>query len=129
MWTTFRRLFTWYVEWLDRDLYFLDFHQERAFYLARTYHQLELSSWQGYRKSTPALGCVVVRPLVYGDINTCKVRRLSVVDVGCDFGVGTALFVRTIDEAREMGCRTTKPDTLPDRMEGAIRLCNSIGFV
>jgi GNAT superfamily N-acetyltransferase len=70
-------------------------------------------------------GCVALRPTGGA---TCEMKRLFVRPALRGRGWGRALAQRVVAEAKEIGYRTMRLDTLPS-MLGAIRVYESLGFV
>jgi len=73
--------------------------------------------------SRPA-GCVALRKL---DGSTCEMRMLFVQPELQGFGIGRALVVRLLEQARSMGYSTMRLDT-SRHMVSAHRLYGSLGF-
>ena len=71
-------------------------------------------------------GCIAMRKIVPG---TCEMKRLFVRPAYRSTGLGRVLVNTIIDEARKLGYTHMRLDTLPGRMDKAIALYRSIGFV
>ena len=75
-------------------------------------------------KGDAPLGCIALKPLEPG---VAEVKRLFVVENGRGLGAGKALVTAILGEARRIGYREVKLDTLP-HMAQAIALYRSFGF-
>jgi len=71
-------------------------------------------------------GCIAMRKHGPG---ICEMKRLFVRPAYRSTGLGRVLVNTIIDEARKLGYTHMRLDTLPGRMDKAIALYRSIGFV
>ena len=71
-------------------------------------------------------GCIAMRQHSPG---ICEMKRLFVRPAYRSTGLGRVLVNTIIDEARKLGYTHMRLDTLPGRMDKAIALYRSIGFV
>jgi len=125
-----RALFEEYAAWLDEDLCFQGFAQELATLpgaYSRPRGRLFLAGEAG-----EALGCIALRPLpdAAHDARSTpvgEVKRLYVRPAARGQGIGVRLARRVIDDARAIGYRALKLDTL-ERMHEARRLYAALGF-
>jgi GNAT superfamily N-acetyltransferase len=118
-----RRLFQAYADWLGVDLCFQGFAQELASLpgaYAPPAGRLLLAKAGG-----DAIGCVGLRPL---EPAICEMKRLWVEPGFAGAGIGRALALRIITEARAIGYSAMRLDTLPARMPAAQQLYASLGF-
>lgn len=114
-----------YVKSLGIDLTFQDFAREKANmpgkYAAPTGTLLLARNANG-----EAIGCVGLRPL--GPDGSCEMKRLYVDPRGRGLGAGKALAERVIDEAKRIGYKIMRLDTLQE-MTSARALYKALGFV
>ena len=118
-----RSLFIEYSERLGIDLCFQNFEKELA----------ELPG--GYALPDGRLllaifddqvaGCVALRNI--GD-GTCEMKRLYVKPEFRGKGIGRAMTVNLVEEARRLGYARMRLDTLPSQMKEAIKVYRSLGF-
>ena len=118
-----RELFLEYSEWLGLDLCFQNFEQELA----------ELPGRYGAPDGRLLLavsqrqvaGCVGLRRL---DDGVCEMKRLYVRPKFRGLGIGRAMAVHLIEEARALNYSQMRLDTLPAQMGKAIKMYRSLGF-
>lgn len=113
-----KAIFQEYADFLGVDLCFQDFGREMATFPA-IYDFLLLASVGG-----AAAGGVGLKDLGGG---VCEMKRLYVKPAHQGAGVGRALVVRVIEEARARGYRRMVLDTLPT-LKTAIALYREHGF-
>lgn len=117
------RLFREYESWLDVDLCFQSFEAELAA-LPGKYAQpggrLLLA-----KEDEKTAGCVALRKI---DVEICEMKRLFVRREFRGSGLGKKLAETLIEEARAIGYRKMRLDTLSDKMPAAVRLYHALGF-
>lgn len=118
-----RELFRQYSAWVEIDLCFQNFEKELA-ELPGEYvppdGRLLLAS-----HNAQVAGCVSLRKLGEG---SCEMKRLFVRNAFRGMGIGRDLIQAIIREAREIGYERMRLDTLPPKMNDAIKLYQSFGF-
>jgi GNAT superfamily N-acetyltransferase len=118
-----RSLFEEYAAWLRIDLCFQGFAAELAG-LPGAYAAPRGRLLLAFVGSDVS-GCVALRPI--GD-DVCEMKRLFVRAGFRGQGIGKQLGERVVQEARDIGYRMMRLDTLPS-MQSAIRLYEGLGFV
>ena len=118
-----RDLFREYADWLKIDLCFQNFEAEVA-ELPGDYAAPAGRLLLAYDNAQLA-GCIALRRF---DERTCEMKRLFVRDEFRGQGLGHQLIAAIIQEAKQIGYRYMRLDTLPPKMNDAIRLYRSYGF-
>jgi len=118
-----RSLFREYAAWLKIDLCFQNFERELA-ELPGDYVPPGGRLLLAYDSSQLA-GCIALRRL---EEQTCEMKRLFVRQEFRGQGLGRQLIAGIIQEAKQIGYRYMRLDTLPPKMNDAIGLYRSYGF-
>lgn len=117
-----RMLFTEYVDSLGFDLHFQEYEREYA-HLPGEYAppdgRLFLALYEG-----KVCGCIALRKI---DADICEMKRLYVRPGYRGEKIGRLLSEKLIAEARTMGYKSMRLDTIP-QMTTAIALYRSLGF-
>jgi putative acetyltransferase len=118
-----RTLFREYETGLGISLCFQNFEQEVA-NLPGDYQPPDGRLLLCERDGSVA-GCVALRKLEPG---ICEMKRLYIRPDFRGKGLGKSMVKTIIQEARELGYKNMRLDTLPGRMDYAISLYRSLGF-
>jgi putative acetyltransferase len=121
--TRARKLFEEYAAGLGIDLCFQNFDRE----LADLPGDYESPAGRLFLalENDQAAGCVALRKI--GD-GVCEMKRLYVCPAFRGTGLGRTLATKIIREAREIGYRRMRLDTLPGKMDRAISMYRALGF-
>jgi putative acetyltransferase len=120
---TARQLFGEYAESLGFSLCFQNFNQELAD-LPGKYSPPSGRLLLAYVDDQLA-GCIALRK---HDSDTCEMKRLFLRPDFRGMGLGKALVVKIIDEAKTIGYQRMCLDTIPGKMDSAIALYEAMGF-
>jgi putative acetyltransferase len=107
-----------YAAWLEVDLCFQNFEEELAGLPG------EYAPPRGRLLIAEGAGCVALRAI---DDEICEMKRLYVRPEHRGSGLGRRLVTAIIDEARAIGYRRMRLDTMP-KMDRAQGLYASLGF-
>ena len=118
-----REIFREYEAWLDLDLCFQGFEDELK-NLPGKYAPPKGRLYLA-KADTGVAGCIALRPL---SDDICEMKRLFVRDQFRGMRIGQLLIERVIDDAKQMGYKAMRLDTLPPKMGKAVRLYESYGF-
>ena len=113
-----KELFLEYAAWLGEDLCFQGFDEEMDTF-PKFYCYLLLARVDG-----AVAGAIGLKDLGSG---LCEMKRLFVRDAFKTTGLGRRLSERLIEDAKALGFRTMRLDTLP-RLEAAVALYRKLGF-
>lgn len=120
-------LFQAYATWLNIDLSFQAFAAETAGMPGKYASPTGTLLLARENASGSPIGCVGVRPLPGGAVGCCEMKRLFVRPAGRGSGAGKALADAAVREAKALGYRAMRLDTL-QRMAAARQLYTSMGF-
>lgn len=121
--STARELIEEYAAWLGVDLCFQGIEKELRELpgdYAPPYGRLLLAI-----DEDQVAGCVAIRKIA-SDI--CEMKRLYVRPPHRGRGLGNELATTIIDDARSIGYKKMRLDTLPGRMEKAVSMYHALGF-
>ena len=118
-----RCLFREYEAWLGVDLCFQSFEEELK-NLPGKYAQPSGRLLLAVADKKIA-GCIALRKI---DDEICEMKRLYLRDDFRGLGLGKKLIEQLIEEAREIGYKRMRLDTLPEKMPQAVKLYESYGF-
>lgn len=118
-----KKLFREYEKWLGLDICFQGFEEELAALpgnYAKPGGRLFIASVDG-----KIAGCIALRKF---EENICEMKRLYLRDNFRGSGLGNKLIEKLIEEANLIGYKKMRLDTLPGKMNKAVRLYESHGF-
>jgi putative acetyltransferase len=119
-----RQLFREYEAWIEVDLCFQSFEKELAG-LPGDYAAPDGRLLLAFEEGELA-GCIALRKRERG---VCEMKRLFVRPEFHGKGIGRQLVDAIVREAKEIGYQKMRLDTLPPKMNKAIAIYRSMGFV
>ena len=119
-----RELFAEYVAWLGINLCFQNYDQELA-ELPGDYAPAAGRLLLAVADDGTAAGCAALRDLGNG---SCEMKRLFVRPDFRGQRLGWQLAEVILDEARAIGYARIRLDTLPGKMDQAIKMYRTLGF-
>jgi ribosomal protein S18 acetylase RimI-like enzyme len=119
-----RTLFREYEKWLDLDVCFQNFKEELQ-NLPGKYAEPDGRLFLALIDEKIA-GCVALRKL---EENVCEMKRLFVREEFRGRGLGDRLIEKLLEMAQEIGYERIRLDTLPGKMQKAVKLYESHGFL
>ena len=119
-----RELFEEYGTSLGFSLCFQNFDQELSG-LPGKYAPPSGRLLLAYSEEEQLAGCIAMRKL---DDTSCEMKRLYIRPEFRQHGLGRVLIERILDEAKRIGYQRMLLDTLPGKMDSAIRLYERFGF-
>jgi ribosomal protein S18 acetylase RimI-like enzyme len=119
-----RELFGEYVEWLGINLCFQNYDKELA-ELPGEYSPPTGRLLLAVANDDSPAGCAALRDLGNG---ACEMKRLFVRPTFRGQGLGWQLAELVLQEARGIGYERIRLDTLPGKMDQAIKMYRSLGF-
>lgn len=121
---TARELMLEYAAWLDFKLCFQGFEEELSSLpgkYALPDGRLLLALW-----NSEAAGMGALRPM--NEPGVCEMKRLYVRPQFRGHSIGLALAQRLIHDACEIGYKRMRLDTIPGKMDSAIKMYRQLGF-
>ncbi len=118
-----RQLFLEYEKWLNVDLCFQGFEKE-VNSLPGKYSPPEGRLYI-VKKDYKYIGCIALRKIEDG---ICEMKRLYLTEAARGKGIGNKLIELIIQDAKDIGYKAMRLDTIKEKMPKAVRLYESHGF-
>lgn len=119
-----RRLFLEYEKWLNVDLCFQGFEKE-VNSLPGKYAAPEGRLYI-VKMDNKYIGCIALRKIEDG---VCEMKRLYLNENARGKGIGNKLIELVIQDAKEIGYKTMRLDTIKEKMPKAVSLYEAHGFL
>jgi len=121
--TEVQRLFLEYEKWLNVDLCFQGFEEE-VNSLPGKYSPPDGRLYIA-KDNSSYIGCIALRKIEDG---ICEMKRLYLTEAARGKGIGYKMIELIIQDAKDIGYKVMRLDTIKEKMPKAVSLYKSFGF-